>query len=371
VKSKKILILIFAKILPGVIALVGLVAMMAYMAGALTTGKIEPGRQDVARRALPEGAHVEEVHEIRQPYVEEAVGTLKAASRTQISSRVMAHIDKVLVRSGSNVQQGEVLIELDRRDLEARRSEAAAAVVAAEAGVRQARNDFDRAKRLLQSRTVSREQYDQALAQLKVGQAELEAAREKLEQVDVMLTYATIKAPKDGIIVERLAEPGDMARPGDPLLVLYAPKSLRLEVPVMENLLTKIALGDELRVHIDAHDRDVEAVVDEIVPQSDAASRSFLVKLSLPPSDDLFEGMFGRVFIPAGERRHLCLNTGAVETIGQNEFVDVVLPDGSLQRRAIKTGRLGAPGRIEVLSGLEAGERVWVKEEPRQAKDRG
>jgi multidrug efflux pump subunit AcrA (membrane-fusion protein) len=163
------------------------------------------------------------------------------------------------------------------------------------------------------------------------------------------------------MIVDRLAEEGDMARPGEPLLVLYDPKSLRLEVPVMENLALKLEVGQPVRIHIDALGRDVEATVDEIVPQAEAASRSFLVKVRLPRSDDLFEGMFGRLRIPVGERRHLCLAIAAIEKIGQLEFVDVVGPGDVLERRYIKTGRIGRPGRVEVLSGLKANERVWLK----------
>jgi len=71
--------------------------------------------------------------------------------------------------------------------------------------------------------------------------------------------------------------------------------------------------------------------------------------------------MAGRLLIPAGVRRHLCLNTAAIERIGQLEFVDVVAEDDKLKRRMIKTGRLGMPGKIEVLGGLQAGDRVWLK----------
>ncbi len=82
------------------------------------------------------------------------------------------------------------------------------------------------------------------------------------------------------------------------------------------------------------------------------------MKASLPRSEDLYEGMFGRLRIPAGTRRHLCLATDAVRRVGQLEFVDVVTSKGSVERRYIKTGRVGIPGRIEVLSGLRAGEQV-------------
>jgi len=143
--------------------------------------------------------------------------------------------------------------------------------------------------------------------------------------------------------------------------VLYDPASLRLEVPVMENLAVRLQRGDSLTVRIDALERDVEAVVDEIVPQAEAASRSFLVKVALAPGEGLYEGMFGRLRIPSGVRRHLCLATAAIQTIGQLQFVDVVRPDGkTLERRFITTGRLGMPERVEVLSGVEAGDRVLL-----------
>ena len=175
-----------------------------------------------------------------------------------------------------------------------------------------------------------------------------------------MLTYTTIKAPRAGRIVDRLAEPGDTARPGVPLLVLYDPSSLRLEVPVQESLAVRLKQGDKLTVGVDAINREVEAVVDEIVPQAEVASRSLLVKAAVPQIPGLVEGMFGRLLVPAGERRHLCIPTAALVKVGQLEFVDVVDKDGKLERRMIKTGRRGFPGRIEVISGLEAGETLRV-----------
>ena len=86
------------------------------------------------------------------------------------------------------------------------------------------------------------------------------------------------------------------------------------------------------------------------------------MKVALHRSDDLYEGMFGRLRIPAGTRRHLCLATAAIQTIGQLQFVDVVNSDGrTLERRLVTIGRLGMPGKVEVLSGLNAGDRVVLQ----------
>ena len=126
---------------------------------------------------------------------------------------------------------------------------------------------------------------------------------------EVLFSYSQITAPKEGRIVDRLAEPGDTAQPGKPLLTLYDVQTLRLETPVLERLAVTLRVGQQLNVHVDSIDQDFTATIDEIVPQADAASRSFLVRASLPRSANLFEGMYGRLQIPAGSRVHLCLNT--------------------------------------------------------------
>src|SRR3972149_3873486 len=339
-----------------------LVGVIAWLSGMFHE-KIPPGEEKVVQRTLAEEDknRIDEVHEIYQPYFEEAVGTLKASSRTEISARVMAPINKTTVRAGQTVVAGETLIELDSRALETQRSQALASLVAAEAAVRQTENDFRRDMQLYQKKNISQSQYDQSQTNYEVAKAKLNVAKQAVAETEVMLSYTVIKAPKSGIVVDRLAEVGDMAKPGVPLLVIYDPTSLRLEVPVMEDLAMKLEIGQKLTVRIDALDRDVEATVDERVPQAEAASRSFLVKVALPKAEGLYEGMFGRLKIPAGTRRFLCLNKAAIDHIGQLQFVDVVMPDGSLERRFITTGRSGRPDRVEVLSGLKAGERVLLK----------
>jgi RND family efflux transporter MFP subunit len=362
------------------IAIAGIGLGVASWAGMFET-KIQPAQKQVAP-APPgplEDYVVDEVHPIEQAYYAEAVGTLKAASRTEISARVMAEIQTINVRAGDVVEKDDVVIELDRAALERRQSQAEAALADAKAAVDQARADLERAEKIRQAnpQAISKREFDQLAFQAQSTEAKRDGAKEALAEVEVLLSYTTIKAPKAGTIVERFAEPGDVAQPGRPLLELYDPTSLRLEVPVMENLAIKLTEGDELTVNIDALDRTLTATVDEIVPQAEAASRSFLVKVKLPPSPDLFEGMYGRLMIPAGKRLHLCLNAAAVEKIGQLEFVYAVDDDGeNPERRYIKTGRYGSrtgpdgkPGRVEVLSGLEAGEKVLVKAPDAQRDD--
>ena len=340
------------------VGLVGLVLTIGWLSGVFEQ-RVQPGHSDRAVRRLA-GEPTDIVHEIEKSTIEEAIGTLKASSRTVVSSKIMATINEITVVSGDEVDEGQVLIRLDDKEYQSRLDQAKRSLDAAVANREQAEKQFRRIEALSNQNATSRSEFDNASRDVQVTLADEARARQAILELETMLSYTTIKAAKKGRIVDRSAEPGDMASPGVPILTLYDATSLRLEAPVMEQLAVKLRVGDELKVLVDALDREYTATVDEIVPQADAPSRSFLVKASLPKSEDLFEGMFGRLLIPAGERRHLCLNTDAVISVGQLDFVDVVLPDGNIERRLIKIGQLGIPGRQEVLSGVDAGERVVI-----------
>jgi RND family efflux transporter MFP subunit len=361
-KVKAVVRVVLLKILPMLAGFAVLILTIAWLAGAFTT-KVAPGeRERVVRRWSGEPTDV--IHEVTKDYTEEAVGSLKAATRTAVSAKVMATIQELNVKAGDQVQEGDVLVRLDAAELNARLRQAEQSLAAAVAARKQAEQDYARAKSLFESRAVPQAELDKATSQLEVARAQEARQQQAVDEAAAQLSYATIVAPKAGRIVDRLAEQGDTARPGEPLLVLYDATSLRLEAPVPEHLALELEIGQPVRVYIDALQRELEATIDERVPQADTPSRTFLVKAALPHDPDLYEGLFGRLLIPAGQRRHLCLATDAVRQLGQLEFVQVVLPDETIERRFIKTGRLGMPGRVEVLSGLQPGERVILQTSP-------
>jgi multidrug efflux pump subunit AcrA (membrane-fusion protein) len=160
-------------------------------------------------------------------------------------------------------------------------------------------------------------------------------------------------------VVERFAEPGDLASPGRPLMSIYDPNVLRIEAPVREDLGAILKIGDPLTVKVDALDITVEGKVDEIVPQAEAATRSFLVKVGIPKQEGLYTGMFGRIIIPTDVREFYCISEAAVENVGQLEFA-YVKKGKHLERRLIRTGERGEQGKKELLSGLDIGEEVML-----------
>ncbi|MFH1266811.1 MAG: biotin/lipoyl-binding protein, partial [Planctomycetota bacterium] len=182
--------------LPAVGGLVVLVLVTAWLAGAFTK-KIPGGQAAVAGEEADSspGYGTYEVNEIEKSYIEEAIGTVKAASRTEISARVLATIDRIAVGAGDTVAEGDVLIELDRKAFEAQLSQAEAALAATDAAVEQARDAHERAVRLRQSNpgAIADQDLNRMNSELLGAQAKQTGAGQAVEEAKVRLNYTTIR----------------------------------------------------------------------------------------------------------------------------------------------------------------------------------
>lgn len=344
------------RVLGPLVGLAVMILLVLWMSGVFGE-RIAPGITERDRPVLPAGAPTAVVREETVPVVEEAAGTVQASRRTLVSSRILATIRAIPVRAGDEVEAGDVVVELDDRELRARAAEAHRQVDAAVAAQKKSAADFARAAQLVRQGVVSQSEFDRMESAAKVADADLARAREALEAAEVALSYTEIRAPVSGRVVDRLAEPGDTAAPGAPLLALYDPRSLRMEAPVRESLVGGLAVGDALEVEVGG--RVLRGTIDEIVPEAQAGSRSFLVKIGLPRVDGVYTGMFGRVRIPTGTRRRILVPPSAVERVGQLAYVTTVAEDDTLGRRLVTLGP-EVDGSVEVLSGLRAGERVLL-----------
>jgi len=142
------------------------------------------------------------------------------------------------------------------------------------------------------------------------------------------------------------------------LVTLYDPNRMQLVANVRESLAQGMQVGQTLGVRIDGLDKQCEGLISEIVPEAQAASRSFQVKVAGPCPPGIYTGMYGRILIPLGEEEVIVVPHRAVREIGQLEQVEV-WQQGRLQKRAVRTGRaLGDD--VEVLSGLGPGEQVLL-----------
>jgi multidrug efflux system membrane fusion protein len=341
--------------------------------------------REVASSKTPPVA-VSVVTAAEQPWssIYEATGTVRARTSAVIAAKLLGYVHEVKVQPGDRVKEGQLLITLDARDLDvnSRKAEAALdevrsaipeadqAVAGAKVNLDLAQTTFKRMQELWSKTSISNQEFDESSAKLKAAQAAYEMARARRAQLDIQAarvqqdiratevarTYAEITAPFAGVVIAKSVDPGTLAAPGAPLLTIEREGAYRLEASVEESRLSSIRMGQPVSVKLDGVDRTIDARVSEIVPAVDAASRSYTVKIDLPNVAALRSGAFGRASFSLGSRPVLTIPAGAVTERGQLQSV-MVAENGVAHTRLITVGQK-SKDRIEVLSGLTAGENV-------------
>jgi RND family efflux transporter MFP subunit len=319
----------------------------------------------------------------------EAGGVVRSRSTAAISSRILAPVLAVHVRAGDRVRRGQTLIELDASELAAQSARAAASlqaveqsaqaatadVAGAEAALELARATHERIRTLHEQRSATSQELDEAAAGLAAATARLaaaraqatgamaalEAARSAARACEITAAYGAITAPFDAVVAERHVDPGSLATPGLPLLLLEGPGALQLEVQVDATRAGAIAPGTSVEVRVDTEGPDSpwrEGRVAEIA-RVDPGSHSFTVKIDVDAGTDWRSGLFGRARFPIGSRTALTMPAGAAVRRGQLVMAFVVDAEQRARLRAIRTGDQRGE-RIEVLSGLADRDRVVV-----------
>ncbi len=342
------------------VALGGLGLFLAWMGGAFHE-KVPPGTVAVERPTAA-GRTLVAVEQVVGTESVTAVGSVQSRRKTDVASQLLATIREIVPRPGDRVKAGEVLVTLDDRDLLAQQREAVASLATAEADLVIRRGDFQRIKAA--GGAASADELAKVDGAFKLAETQVTRLKAAIKRVEVQMTYTAISLRTDGMVAERMAEPGDLAAPGKPILTVYDPTDLELQVNVPESLAAGLTVGTTLAVRIDAINLTADAAVREVVPQAQQASRSVLVKLALPPATNVavLPGMYGRAEVPVGRSERLWLRSEAILQAGQLDLVELVLADNTLSRRFVRVGRV-ANGKTEILSGLAPGDRVALPAE--------
>lgn len=326
----------------GVVAL----ALMILWSGGIFDRKLSEGQaQGVKGLLLPENAQtVTAVVEDVAPMIDIA-GTVEAEELIHLSARISAYVDQVFVSAGDPVKKGEVLITLDDREVRKQQEIADADFVQAEV-------EFNRTRELLKGNAATEQQMTSA----KANDARAKAA---LERMNVMLSYAQIISPIDGIVTDRRIEAGDLANPGEILLSVYDTQRMRIVVPVPVRLAGKLKIGGKALITMDGYG-DAQGTVTEVVREIDPSSRTQQVRIHLEPVEQpVLPGTFGRVWVHDDARKSVMIPASCVYPVGQLELVQTV-EDGRVMRRLVKTGPT-AGDAVEILSGLAGGETVLLQ----------
>ncbi len=271
----------------------------------------------------------------------EVPATVRPAERAVVAAKLTGTIASLPWGLGQSVRAGELLLTLSAPEVEARARQAQAQLAEAERAVAR--------ERALVDKSVNPPET------LRAAEDRLRFAQAALAEAEAMLAYTTVHAPFAGVVTAKHVLPGDLATPGLPLLVLESTQHLRAEGAIPEKLGAGLRVGDTLAMVCDDATPPVAGAIEELSTAADAVSRSVLAKVALPPGSAR-SGQFVRLQVPAGEADALLVPAAAVSRHGQIERVFVVENNRAVLR-LVKTGRVSA-GRIELLAGVNAGERV-------------
>lgn len=355
-----------ARMLGVVLPVATILILMLWILGSFHSGVIQGGKRPIPQESAAGAVTYKVVTQVT-PASTEAVGTVQAEQIAAVTARVTANVTAMQVSAGQRVVKGEMLVVLDDRDLRNRVEQAQEAMRSAEATLEQARSDYQRDKPLFEQQVITPYDFEHTATNLKTAEANLKRLQQAEREAEVNLSYAAIRSPFDGVVIDKLADVGDLASPGRPLLTMYEQGRLWLEASVPEELMDRVHLGHSMTVQVGSLPRGISGRVTEIVPASDPSSRTEIVRVHLTSTQDLVPGRFGRLTIPLAPEPVLTIPGSALVRAGQLTMVDVV-QDGRVQRRTVQIGR-AVGNQLEVLSGLASGETIVLEAPPARSSE--
>jgi membrane fusion protein (multidrug efflux system) len=276
----------------------------------------------------------------------EAVGTLRARESVVLTAEISGKVQAIRFAEGERVAAGDLLVELRADDERAR-------LARAEAALREARLDLQRARDLETGRAIAAAEVDRLEAAEQSAVAEVALA-------EALLAKHRLRAPFAGHIGLRAVSPGSLVAAGERIAEIYADDPLELRFGLSQRLLADLHPGQSVRARTDAFPGETfTGKIVRIDPGVDPDTREFTVEAELPNADGrLRPGLFAAVEVVLQRREQaVVVPQEAVLRRGDATFVYVVGDDGTAERRDIRTG-LVRPDTIEAREGLAAGEHV-------------
>lgn len=353
----------------------------------LTLGILTLACGKAAETKAPEslsGISVETATLAQSDEVIEALGTIRATTIANLSAKTVGNVTQILVAEGDHVKAGQLLLTIDDREIAAQQRKATAgmseiesAIASADAGRSAAASQaelatatYNRFVQLRERGSVSPQEFEEVQARYRAAIAQKTSADRMYDQMiakraqaqadsdsaSAMVSWTRITSPVDGVVTAKKADVGMQAMPGMTLLTVESTSGYRLDTTVDESRIGAIHQGAPARVAVDATGAVIEGTISHVSPALDPGSRSYVVKVSLPPTEGLASGMSARARYKVGETKTISVPKVALVTQGQLTGIWAVDAEGLARLRFIQLGRdLGE--RVEVLSGLSEGDR--------------
>lgn len=293
-------------------------------------------------------------------------GVLEAVQRADLAAQTAGRVSAVQVDVNDRVRAGDVLLRISAVEQDAGANAARAQLAAAQANAAEADQNYRRFAALADGQFVSKAQIDAARAARDSAAAARNAAAANLAQAAQQSAYTVVRAPFDGVVARRDVEPGETVAPGMPLVSVYAPQALRIEVAVPQTRADAIRRNPAAQVRL-ADGRQLAPAEVIVFPAADAASHSVNVRVLLPALEPQpAPGTTAKVVFAAdaasdagdGGRALASLRIPAGSLVQRGELTGVyVVQEGRLLLRQLRLGGR-TDDSVEVISGLKPGEVV-------------
>lgn len=293
--------------------------------------------------------------------------SVEAIRQTVIAAQVPGQVVELPVKAGDRVKAGQTLVRIDARAAQQSAAASAAQVQAARAQLDLATREYERQKQLADRSFISQAALERAEAEFKAAQAQSNAQIAQAQAAQTQTGFHVVRAPYGGVVAEVPVALGDMAMPGRPLLTLYDPTALRVTAAVPQSVAARLKPGQAARVEIPALAGAVSPKVmrTEVLPTVDPSTHTVAVRADLAPdasTRSLAPGMYARLSLPVpatggAVAASPMVPASAVVRRGELTALYVIDPQGRPLLRQVRLGRIEGD-RVEVLSGLNAGERV-------------
>ena len=298
-----------------------------------------------------------------------SIGTLISSHGVDVTSQVAGIVTEVHVASGSEVQQGTALIQLDI-------AVELADLASAKATLAEAEMTFRRQSELTEKRVTSE-------ANLETARAKRDTAQAAVNRIEAVIAQKTIRAPVSGRLGIRKVERGQYVSPGMTLVTLQALDPIRADFPVPEQAIGKLRVGQQIEIHVDAYPgKAFKGTIESLDARVAQDTRTLLVRGSLPnPQRKLLPGMFANVTVLVGDPRPVVTvpRTAVTYSLYGDSLYVVKAADPAdkdkgtagqaaasaaggerkliAERRFVKTGQ-ARDDRVAILSGIAAGDEV-------------
>ncbi|MBK1723970.1 efflux transporter periplasmic adaptor subunit [Thiocystis violacea] len=325
--------------------LLAAVLVLLASCGKEDPARVQPGR---ARGASEHLVSVVTVTRATLSTTHERPGSLRYRRLVRVFNQEEGRITELGLFEGDRVKKGQLLVALDDALLQAERDKARATLA-------QTRLDLERLEDLRGRRAVSESEVSLARTALRVAEADVRV-------LETRLGFTRIQAPFAGVVVERLAEPGDFVSKNTQLLTLADPQSLIAEVYASELILPQLRVGDPAKLRIDAlGDQAFEARILRIHPRLEESSRQGIVELTLAPIPaGARAGQFVRATLRTAGVARLLVPFRALRRDREGEFVWLMDEEDKAVRRSVRSG-LQIGEDIEIRDGVEPGDRVVTR----------